>query len=139
MAKIKGLNQVKRALKDLRKHSEAAVDRGILKTAKLIEADAKANVPRDQGLLAGSIGTEQKPGVTYVFASAKYAPYQEFGTGPLTQAPPGYEAYTREFFVNGKGHTGPRPFLFPALFKHQASLIPNIEEELQKVSNDFNK
>lgn len=139
MAKIKGINTVKKLLKELRKNGQEAANRGILKSAKLIESDAKSNVPVDKGLLQSSIGLEQKSNTTYVFAGAKYAPYQEFGTGALTQAPKGYEAYAKEFFVNGKGITRPQPFLFPAFFKHQSTIIPNIEEEMQKLADDFNK
>lgn len=138
MAKIKGMDQVKKLLKDLRKQSEEATQRGILRTAKLIEADAKAHVPKDQGMLEASIGIEQTPETTYIFASALYAAYQEFGTGPLTLAPKGYEAYAREFFVNGKGITPSKPFLFPALFKYQNELLPIVEEEMQKVVTKFN-
>lgn len=139
MASIKGMNQVKRLLKDLRKNSQEATQRGILKTAKLIEADAKAHVPRSMGLLEASIGVEQTPSTTYVFASARHAPYQEFGTGALTEAPKGFESYAKEFFVNGKGITPAQPFLFPALFKYQDTILPNVEEELRKVENEFNK
>ena len=133
MAKIKGMDQALKKLKELRRDGEQATQKGIFKTAKLIEADAKLNVPVAQGLLQSSIGTEQKENTTYVFADAKYAAYQEFGTGPLTEAPKGYEAYAKEFFVTGQGNTPAKPFLFPAFFKHQGTLIPNIEEELQKV------
>lgn len=138
MAKIKGMGQVQKMLKDLRKNTEAATQRGILKTAKLIEADAKAHVPKKQGILEGSIGIEQTPETTYIFAGARYAPYQEFGTGPLTEAPKGYEAYASEFKITGEGHTPPKPFLFPAFFKHQEKVIPFVEEEIQKVL-DLNK
>lgn len=133
------MDSVKKLLRDLRRQTEEAKQRGILKTAKLIEADAKSLVPRNLGALAGSIGIEQKPDVTYVFADKPYAAYQEFGTGALVQVPSGYEAYAKEFFVNGKGKTHAQPFLFPALFKNQESLLPNVEEEIQKIADVFNK
>ena len=133
MAKIKGMGALTKMLKDIRKTSEQAAQKGILKTAKLIEADAKASVPVKQGLLKNSIGVEQDQTKTFIFADARYAPYQEFGTGPLTEAPRGYEAYAAEFKITGEGHTPPKPFLFPAFFKHQNTIQPFIEEELNKV------
>lgn len=133
MASIKGMASLVTQLKNIRKDTEAAARRGILKTAKLIEADAKAKVPKDKGLLEASIGIEQKENTTFIFAGAKYAPYQEFGTGPLTEAPKGYEAYAKEFIVTGKGHTPPRPFLFPAFFKYQGTVMTNVEEEIDKI------
>lgn len=133
MAKIKGISSVTKMLKDLRKNAEVAKQKGILQTAKLIEADAKAHVPKKQGILEASIGIEQKPEATYIFAGARYAPYQEFGTGPLTEAPKGFEAYAAEFKISGNGHTPPKPFLFPAYFKYQNTVIPFIEEELNKM------
>lgn len=135
MATIKGFNAAINQLKNLRKQQRQAVQRGILKTAKLIEADAKANVPVDLGALQASIGIEQKPETTYIFADKPYAAFQEFGTGPLVSIPKGYEAYAREFFRTGKGTTNPQPFLFPALFKYQETLVPNVDEELQKLIN----
>lgn len=133
MAKIKGMGSITKMLKELRKNAEDAKQKGILKTAKLIEADAKAHVPKKQGILEGSIAIEQKPDVTYVFAGARYAPYQEFGTGPLTEAPKGYEAYAAEFKITGEGNTPAKPFLFPAFFKYQDTVVPHIEEELNKI------
>lgn len=139
MAKITGINNLKKLLKDLKKNGKVAAQKGILKTAKLIEADAKAKVPVKMGILQSSIGIEQTPEVTYIYAAAKHAAYQEFGTGPLTVVPKGYEPYAMEFFVNGLGNTKPQPFLFPAFFRHQASVEKNVEEELQNLADEFNR
>lgn len=133
MAKIKGMEQLLRDLKKMEQNVSKATQKGILKTARLIEADAKAKVPVDKGALQASIGVEQTPTVTYIFADKPYAAFQEFGTGPLVEIPKGYEAYAKEFFISGKGTTSAQPFLFPALFKNQETLVPNIEEEIQKV------
>lgn len=133
MAKMKGMGSIKKLLKELRRDSEIAMRKGVLKTARAIEADARANVPVGQGDLQRSIGTEQLENTTYVYADRPYAAYQEFGTGHLTEIPQGFEDYAYTFFVNGKGRTGPQPFLFPAYFKNKESLLPNVEAEIQKV------
>lgn len=134
MARIKGLGNVRQKLKNLRKKADAAVDKGILKTAHAIKDDARANAPQDQMELVRSIDVEHNPGgTTFVFADAPHAPYQEFGTGGFAVAPsPEYSDYMHEFFVSGKGTTPRTPFLFPAFFKHRESLVTNVEEELKK-------
>lgn len=133
--KIKGLAGVMREIKNLEKNANKATNRGLAKVARMIQSDAKAKVPVDQGVLKNSINIELLPEEikAKIYASAKYAPYQEFGAGPFTEVPAGYEDYAMEFFVNGKGTTRPQPFLFPAAFKNIDKLVPLVEEELNKM------
>lgn len=134
MARIKGFNTLKKELRHLKKKVQIAADRGINKTAHLIKEDARQRAPQDMGNLVRSINVEKRDKVTLVYADAPHAPYQEFGTGDFAVAPaPEYADYMREFFVNGKGTTPPKPFLFPAYFKYRDSIVPNIEEEFKKL------
>lgn len=132
MANIKGLSGLLAKMRRLEADTQKAAQKGILKTAKAIEATAKAKAPVNTAELQKSIGTEVKENTTYVFASARHAPYIEFGTGTRVDIPKGYEEYALEFFVDGSGHTGPKPFLFPAFFQHQGELLPNVDEEIKK-------
>lgn len=129
---IRGLGSVRKMLKDLRKTSDKAVQKGIVKTAKAIQVDAKNFAPKDTAALEQSIQLEEIPLGAKVGSNLWYAPFKEFGTGPFVLVPKGQEDYAFTFYVNGKGNTAPQPFLFPALFKNQDSLVPNIEEELAK-------
>lgn len=137
-SKIKGLDDLRNRLKGLEKESKKAINKGIQETAKLILGDALSRVPVDKGLLRASLGIENRPDelTAIVYAGALYAAYQEFGTGAFTDVPSGYEEYAMEFFVSGKGHTSPQPFMFPALFANQEKLVPLIEAELIKLLNN---
>lgn len=132
---IKGIEAAYKQLARLKQQSKQAMRRGEKKIADEMAAEMKARVPRRSGLLSASIGVEQTEESTTLFAGALYAPYQEFGTGPLTEAPPGFEAYAKEFIVSGDGHTPPRPFFFPAIFKYQDRVVPAVEKELNKLTN----
>lgn len=138
MAKIKGLDSLTRQLKTLGLKGEQAAQKGIDKTAALIERDAKTNAPQKSGALAGSIFTETLRLGAKVGTDKWYAPYKEFGTrlGGLS-IPPGQEDYAFTFIGDQPGHTPPAPFLFPALFKNQEKLVPFIEEELEKVLSEI--
>lgn len=134
MARIKGFNAIKKEIRQFKKKVQTATDRGINKTAHAIKDDARQRAPQEMGNLVRSIDVEKKDNTTYVYADAPHAPYQEFGTGDFAVAPaPEYADYMREFFVNGKGVTPPKPFLFPAYFAHRDKVVPNIEEELKKL------
>lgn len=134
MARIKGFNAIKKEIRQLKKKVQLASDRGINKTAHLIKDEARQRAPKDMGNLVRSINVEKRDKVTLVYADAPHAPYLEFGTGDFAVAPaPEYADYMREFFVNGKGVTPPKPFLFPAYFKYRDSVVPSIEEELKKL------
>lgn len=137
VAKLKGLKSVRGELKALRKKADRAMNRGIIKTAHDIKDSARASAPVDMGNLKRSIDVETKENTTFVYADpilAPHAPYVEFGTGDFAVAPaPEYNEYMREFFVTGKGTTRPQPYLFPAYFRHRDELVPNVEEELNKI------
>lgn len=134
---IKGMGSIKKLLKNLRRDSQIATQKGVMRAARLIEADAKSRVPVGQGELQRSIAVEQTEDTTYIFSDKPYAAYQEFGTGHLVKIPQGFEDYAYQFFVNGEGRTGPQPFLFPAYFKHKEKIIPFIDEEIQKVLDKY--
>jgi hypothetical protein len=98
--KITGLKavqaQVEGFVKTLPKNVDAIVESGVRKMVR----DAKADAPKDFGVLAGEI-TEKKNGFAdhSMVSNASYSPYIEFGTKGNYQPIPGIDA--SEF--KGKG------------------------------------
>lgn len=132
MFKLKGLKEVSRHIRNLERDSKRAINKGIQQTARLILAQALANVPVKDGHLRSTLGQENLPEEmsAKVYASAIYAAYVEFGTGQFVDVPTGYEEYAMQFKGATDGFSGPKPFLFPALFANQEKLLPLIEDEL---------
>lgn len=127
--------ELQKQLRRLEAQSKSAINKGLQETARLILNDALSRVPVDKGLLKGSMGVENNSEemTATVYAAALYSAYQEFGAGPFTEVPKGFEDYAREFYVDGSGRTRPQPFMFPALFANQEKLVPLIEAELVKL------
>ena len=140
MAKTKGFEQTYRILKALREETEKAAKKGFLKGAELIKEDAITFAPLKMGKLRSSIGVVQAPqGLsTKVQATAKHAPYIEFGTGDYVVAPTGFEDYPIEFFETGLGTTKPQSFLFRSYFKNKEGVVNFVNEELTILFNKLN-
>lgn len=132
--KLTGYNTLVKELKDLQPKIDKAIKEELLKIANDILSDALARVPVAKGILRASAGVEASNGgfTVSVYFSAKHAPYVEFGTGPLTEVPAGYEDYAFEFFVSGEGHSRPQPYLFPAFFAHRDSIVTRLETAIRK-------
>lgn len=88
-------------------------------TADSIVTDAKQRVVVDLGQLRQSIGNTKASignNRSFIFASAPYAAYVEFGTGGLVDVPRGFEDIAIKF--KGKGirqiNLRPRPYLIPS-------------------------
>lgn len=129
--KIKGLNELKKELTKMERSVPLEVERGIKSIADAILTDAVSRVPADKGLLRASAFVEKIEGGYTVGFSAKYAPYQEFGTGNLVEVPTGYETYAMEFYVDGSGKTRPQPFLFPAFLSRRDKITDDLEVKLR--------
>lgn len=133
MAGLKGIQQAMKDMRQLASKANAARRKGELRVAEKMAADARALAPEDKGLLIAGIDATQNDVSTKVVSEAGYSAYQEFGTGPLVKIPQGLEEYASEFIVNKQGHTPAQPFFFPAIFKHQAEVITEVEKELNKI------
>lgn len=84
-----------------------------------VELHAKQNVVVDDGRLKNSIFQEPGRLSSTVGATANYAAYVEFGTGPLAaayvpQLPKEWQDLALTFYVNGKGRLPAHPYLYPA-------------------------
>lgn len=133
---MKGYAQLKKQLQNIEKAVEKDVKEILRNGANDILQRALSKVPVDKGLLKASGGIEETNNgwVFKVYFSAKYAPYQEFGTGSLVEVPLGYEDYAMEFFISGKGAMPAQPFLFPAFFDFRDAIVKEINDLLNKVT-----
>lgn len=133
---MKGYNELKKQLRDLENVVENDIKEVLKKGANDILQRALSRVPVDKGILKSSGGIEETDNgwVFKVYFSAKYAPYQEFGTGALTEVPLGLEDYAMEFFVSGKGFTPAQPFLFPAFFDFRDAIVKEVNDLLNRAT-----
>jgi hypothetical protein len=112
-------------------------------TAEGIVSDAKQKVVVDLGQLRQSIGkTNASVGNnrSFIFASAPYAAYVEFGTGGAVSVPKGFEKIAIKF--KGKGvkeiNLRPRPFLIPSYLIGLKSYGPKLVKTLEVLSKKYN-
>jgi HK97 gp10 family phage protein len=129
--KITGLKELQRELTKMETDIPKQVEAELKGIADGILADAVARVPVDKGLLRGSAFVEKIDGGWTIGFSAKYSPYQEFGSGPFTEVPTGYEDFAREFYIDGTGKTKPQPFLFPAFLAKRDGIVDELEQALR--------
>src|SRR3954471_21723082 len=99
MTTIRGLRQAANQLKALRQQSANITRQVLSQIGDEVLAEAKAAAPHDQGQLIASMGKELPADrlAVIVYATAKHAPYIEFGTGPFVKVPSGYEDYAMTF------------------------------------------
>ena len=112
-------------------------------TADGIVSNAKQKVVVDLGQLRQSIGkTNASIGNnrSFIFASAPYAAYVEFGTGGTVSVPKGFEGIAIKF--KGKGikqiNLRPRPFLIPSYLIGLASYGPKLVKTLESLTKRYN-
>mgnify|MGYP006921301982 CR=1 FL=1 len=112
-------------------------------TADGIVSNAKQKVVVDLGQLRQSIGkTNASIGNnrSFIFASAPYAAYVEFGTGGTVSVPKGFEEIAIKF--KGKGikqiNLRPRPFLIPSYLIALASYGPKLVKTLESLTKRYN-
>ena len=109
------LAQLNKKLAYLKGYNRKELSSELAKTALLIVKTAQTNVVQDKGVLKQSIGSEANGNKISVFATAKYAPYVEFGTGDKVSLADMRElgipeSYAMQF--KGKGFTGKLPVNF---------------------------
>lgn len=115
--KFKGVEDVRKAINNLRKVSPQACGRAIKQAAMLVERGAKARAPVDTGRLRSSITHELTEAFggdvndAIIGTNVEYAPHQEFGTSRC------------------KAH----PYLIPALTEAVQRIIAFFKMELEKL------
>lgn len=90
MTAIKGLDGLMRKLDALGGNTREAVKAGMLQGVKQVQGDAKLLCPVDDGRLRnsilGEVREENDKIVGVISTNVEYAPYVEFGTGPVGRA-----------------------------------------------------
>lgn len=116
---------------------------GLREAGMLVEAEAKARVPVRTGNLRRSIGSIVEPitgrPVSTVFASARYAPFVEFGTRPHTPPIGPLRRWARGKDVSAgavwaairKRGTKPHPFMEPALEDKRAQVVERMNQAIE--------
>lgn len=135
--KVNGLKKLLRDIDKIERNIDIETQLELKKVADGILSDALSRIPVDKGQLKASAFVEAIDGGWTVGFSAKYAPYQEFGAGPFTEVPNGYEDYAMEFYIDGTGTTRPQPFLFPAFLSKRDSIVDDISDALNVYINKF--
>jgi len=129
--KIKGIEQaIKRLSVDENKIRQALEQGG-----ELILNQAKANVAIQgddfQGLVQMEAKRDADGWTVSVFTDEKMGAYFEFGTGGFFVLPSEVDsAYTRRWYVNGRGTLHAAPWLFPAWRQNRDRVIELIKKSV---------
>ena len=129
--KIKGLEQAISRLKIDENKIKQALEQG----GELILNQAKANVAIQGDDFQGLVQMEAKRDVdgwtVSVFTDEKMGAYFEFGTGGFFVLPSEVDsAYTRRWYVNGRGTLHAAPWLFPAWRQNRDRVIELIKKSV---------
>ena len=145
--RVKGLSELNAFLQELPSKVEKNVLRGALRAgARVVQAEAKANVPVDTGTLRAGlkVSTGGKGGMVMakVKATGKHAfvaPWLEFGVGAhAITARKGGWLFFGGAFAKSVDHPGiaPRPFMRPALdSRAQAAVVAAGEYMKQRLAS----
>lgn len=142
MEKLEGLDNLISKLAGLGGNIESAVEKGLGRSAKKIQKNAKVLAPVDTGALRNSIktSTSKQNGIVNakVYTNTEYAPYVEFGTGQRGMSSdidrPNGVSYNSEW----KGQVA-QPFMSPAYLHAKNSkevateIASTIQSEIRKL------
>jgi hypothetical protein len=89
--------------------------------------------------IGASIDNNALSGEVFIESGAgPLAIYIEFGTGVsaanyVPTLDPEFQAVAQKYYINGKGTIMKQPFLLPAWFKYQPTVVPKIKKALQNI------
>lgn len=129
--KLKGIEQAINRLNFDENKIKQALEQG----GELILAQAKSNVAIQgddfQGLVQMEARRDENGLTVSVFTDEKMGAYFEFGTGGFFVLPSEVDsAYTRRWFVNGRGTLHAAPWLFPAWRVNRDRVIELIKKSV---------
>ncbi len=136
------LAKLRKKIALLKKESTIELSKNIGRTASEIVSLAASKAPKDNGDLMRSIGSEARGNSAEIFATAMYAPYQEFGTGTkvdVTDAkklgiPPSEIKRLYKGSGKRKVNINPQPFFFPAVRIGLFKMLKKIEQDLKSIT-----
>lgn len=127
-------------------NSDEWIRKGLAKAGRIVEREAKKNVPSVDGILRASIGHYVEGNEVHIGTNIPYAPYVEYGTGIYAAAGDGRKtpwayivrgAYADKYWQEGKPNCfmdadgnkwiwtrgqRPQPYLEPALKNKKAEI-----------------
>tara|TARA_R110002020_G_scaffold390072_4_gene600571 strand:- start:2512 stop:2979 length:468 start_codon:yes stop_codon:yes gene_type:complete len=142
------LARLSKKIQLLKKESTTELSKNIAHAAVFIQNKAIDKAPVYKGTqytggdLKQSIGSEARGTTAVIFAKAKYAPYQEFGTGTRVDVkdaaklgiPPSEIKRLYQGDGKRKVNINPQPFFFPAVRIGLNKLLKDIEKDLKKLT-----
>lgn len=139
MAKILGINETIKALKNLGQKGNDIIEDVTYQTIHEMQIVAKREARGDKGKLRQSIVTEKVNDFTWNLVAgaliAPYAAFHEFGTGGLVEVPNEFKEMAWAF--KGKGiklvNIPPKPFMHPALIFGRKMYLENMRKGLNKL------
>lgn len=132
------LAQLNKKLAYLKGYDRKELSTELARTALDIVRTAQKNVKVDKGDLKKSIGAEAKGKTISVFATAKYAPYVEFGTGGMVSTEDMQQlgipdSYAMQFKGEGKREVNlpARPFFFSSVRVEYKKMLDRITKKIK--------
>lgn len=142
---VTGVNELIAKLKGFGADAEKALQGEVVAIANQIVTDAKQNASAIPGApqeikqyISADIGTDKLTGFV-TQNSLPMGAYIEFGTGVYVRVAPEWKDMAWQFFVNGKGRLRAHPYMYPAFIKGRDDFMVNIEKNIKKLSNKFNR
>jgi len=153
---VSGLDRLRRRFEQLPKEIQEDVKDIVEETTLAIQRQAIQNAPAAGDSLATTYGTQKintginqfigagfdKGGLAgEVFLESGAGPlgiYIEFRTGVYSanyvpNLDPEFQAIARKYYISGKGTLVGQPFLLPAWFQFQPTVVPSIKKALQNI------
>lgn len=153
---VSGLNRLMRRFEQLPKEIQEDVRDIVEETTLAIQREAIQNAPAAGDSVATQYGTQKINTGINQFIGASISPtglsgevfiesgasemaiYIEFGTGvsaanyvPTLDLE--FQAVAKKYYINGKGTLIKHPFLLPAWFKHEPTVVPKIKKALENI------
>ena len=153
---VEGLGRLMRRFEALPKEVKDDVRDIVEETTLAIQRQAIQNAPAAGDMLDNGFGYEKINTGINQFIGAKIEPnglagtvfieagagplaiYVEFGTGHsaadyVPTLDPEFQAVARKYYVNGMGVLLKHPFLLPAWFQYQPTVVPKIKQALENI------
>ena len=135
------LTKLNKKIQLLKKVSKSGLSQHLSHIAFFIQKEAILAAPYKHGNLRQLIGAEAKGNTALIYSKAKYAAYQEFGTGSKISTADaeklGIPASEIKRLFSGSGkrkvNMNPQPYFFPAVRKGLYKLLKNIEKDLKNI------
>lgn len=137
--------EIQEDVKDIVEETTLAIQRQAIQNAPAA-GDSLATTYGTQKINTGinqfigaNIGTNGLSGEVFIESGAgPLAIYVEFGTGVsaagyVPTLSPEFQAVAQKYYVNGKGTLIKHPFLLPAWFQYQPTVVPKIKKALENI------